>query len=127
MHFMKYSIKNYLNYFRDNIFVSSFLKNVFTIYFKNVKYSNNKNENIETMCRFVKVKNEFLRLEKVFIDLKDGELKDKEIKSKRKIEKLMFQPIIVSINDMDKFEQNEMKKEIPKKTNLKHFDIIKYT
>ena len=109
---MKYSIKNYLNYFRDNIFVSSFLKNVFTIYFKNVKYSNNKNENIETMCRFVKVKNEFLRLEKVFIDLKDGELKDKEIKSKRKIEKLMFQPIIVSINDMDK---------------LKHFDIIKYT
>ena len=28
----------------------------------------------------------------------------------------MFQPIIVSINDMDKFEQNEMKKETPKKT-----------
>ena len=27
----------------------------------------------------------------------------------------MFQPIIVSINDMDKFEQNEMKKEVPKK------------
>ena len=65
--------------------------------------------------RFVKVKNEFLKLENGFIDLKDRELKDKEIKIKRKIEKLMFQPIVVSINDMDKFEQNEMKKEVPKK------------
>ena len=65
--------------------------------------------------RFVKVKNEFLKVENGFIDLKDRELKDKEIKIKRKIEYLMFQPIIVSINDMDKFEQNEMKKEVPKK------------
>ena len=65
--------------------------------------------------RFVKVKNEFLKVENGFIDLKDRELKDNEIKIKRKIEKLMFQPIVVSINDMDKFEQNEMKKEVPKK------------
>ena len=63
----------------------------------------------------MKVKNEFLKVENGFIDLKDRELKDKEIKIKRKIEKLMFQPIVVSINDMDKFEQNEMKKEVPKK------------
>ena len=48
---MKYSIKNYLNYFRDNIFVSNFLNSFFAIYFENMKYSNNKNENIETMCK----------------------------------------------------------------------------
>ena len=64
--------------------------------------------------RFVKVKNELLKLENDFIGLKD--LKDKEIKIKRKIENLFLQPIIVSINDMDKFEQNKMKKEIPKNT-----------
>ena len=64
--------------------------------------------------RFLKVKNELLKLENDFIGLKD--LKDKDIKIKRKIENLFFQPIIVSVNDMDKFEQNKMKKEIPKNT-----------
>ena len=64
--------------------------------------------------RFLKVKNELLKLENDFIELKD--LKDKDIKIKRKIENLFFQPIIVSVNDMDKFEQNKMKKEIPKNT-----------
>ena len=64
--------------------------------------------------RFLKVKNELLKLENDFIELKD--LKDKEIKIKRKIENLFFQPIIVSTNDMDNFEQNKMKKEIPKNT-----------
>ena len=64
--------------------------------------------------RFLKVKNELLKLENDLIELKD--LKDKEIKIKRKVENLFFQPIIVSIHDMDKFEQNKMKKEIPKNT-----------
>ena len=64
--------------------------------------------------RFLKVKNELLKLENDFIELKD--LKDKDIKIKRKIENLFFQPIIVSVNDMDKFEQDKMKKEIPKNT-----------
>ena len=64
--------------------------------------------------RFLKVKNELLKLENDFIELKD--LKDKDIKIKRKTENLFFQPIIVSVNDMDKFEQNKLKKEIPKNT-----------
>ena len=73
------------------------------------KYLNNVQRS-----RFLKVKNELLKLENDFIELKD--LKDKDIKIKRKIENLFFQPIIVSVNDMDKFEQNKMKKEIPKNT-----------
>ena len=40
--------------------------------------------------------------------MKDRELKDREVKIKRHIEEL--KPIIVSIDDMDKFEQKEMKK-----------------
>ena len=42
--------------------------------------------------------------------MKDRELKDREVKIKREIEELFFKPIMVSIDDMDKFEQNEMKK-----------------
>ena len=73
------------------------------------KYLNNVQRS-----RFLKVKNELLKLENDFIELKD--LKDKDIKIKRKTENLFFQPIIVSVNDMDKFEQNKLKKEIPKNT-----------
>ena len=36
--------------------------------------------------QFVKVKNSLLKLEKDFIELKDGELKDREAKIKREIE-----------------------------------------
>ena len=42
--------------------------------------------------------------------MKDRELKDREVKIKREIEELFFKPIIVSIDDMDKFEQEEVKK-----------------
>ena len=42
--------------------------------------------------------------------MKKSELKDKEVKIKREIEELFFKPIVVSINDMDKFEEKEMKK-----------------
>ena len=42
--------------------------------------------------------------------MKDSELNDKELKIKREIEELIFKTIIVSIDDMDKFEQNELKK-----------------
>ena len=37
-------------------------------------------------------------------------MKDGEVKIKREIEELFFKPIMVSIDDMDKFEQKEMKK-----------------
>ena len=37
-------------------------------------------------------------------------MKNREVKNEREIEELFFKPIIVSIDDMDKFEQKEMKK-----------------
>ena len=49
--------------------------------------------------------------------LKEREIKDREVKIKREIEELFFKPITVSIEDIDKFEQKEMKKIRPiKKT-----------
>ena len=59
---------------------------------------------------FLKVKILFLDLGKDFIELKDRELKDRELKIKKEIEELFFKLMIVSLDDMDKFEQKEMKK-----------------
>ena len=53
--------------------------------------------------QFLKIKNSLLELEKGFKELKDSELKDREVKIKRETEVLFFKPIIVSIDDMDKF------------------------
>ena len=53
--------------------------------------------------QFLKIKNSLLELEKGFKELKDSELKVREVKIKREIEMLFFKPIIVSIDDMDKF------------------------
>ena len=57
-------------------------------------------------------KNEFLKVQILFLDLgKDFiELKDRELKIKKEIEELLFKLMIVSLDDMDKFEQKEMKK-----------------
>ena len=44
------------------------------------------------------------------MESKDRELKDREVKIKREIDELYFKPIIVSIDDMDRFEEKEMKK-----------------
>ena len=52
------------------------------------------------------------------MELKDRELKDREVKIKKEIEELFFKPIIVSIDEMDKFEQKEMKKIRPNKNSL---------
>ena len=60
--------------------------------------------------QFLKVKNSLLELEKYLIDLKDIELKYREIKIKREIEELFFKPIFVSIEDMDRFEEEGKKK-----------------
>ena len=54
-------------------------------------------------------KNHFLELKKDVVGLKDIELKDREVKIKREIE-LSLKVIMMFINDMDKFEQKEMKK-----------------
>ena len=66
--------------------------------------------------RFLKVKSTLLKLEKHFIELKEKELKNKELKVK-KIIIIVFKPIFVSIDDMDKFEQKEMKKKRSIKNN----------
>ena len=57
--------------------------------------------------QFLKVKNNFLKLEKDVIELNGIELKDREIKIKREIEKLFLEPVIISIGDMNKFEKNK--------------------
>ena len=55
--------------------------------------------------RFLRVNNSILRLENDFIQLKDSELKDREMEIKREIEELSFKSVIVSMDNMDKFEQ----------------------
>ena len=57
--------------------------------------------------QFLKVKISLLELEKGFIELEEIELKDREVKIKRG--RLFLKPIIVSKDDMGKFEQNETK------------------
>ena len=59
--------------------------------------SNYKNENIEKKYlnntrknKFLKVNNSLLELEKDFIELKEREVKDREIKIKRQMEELFF-------------------------------------
>ena len=69
------------------------------------KYLNNMQKN-----QFLNVKNSLLELEKDFIELKDRVLKNSDVKIKGEIEQLFCKLIIVSIDDMDKFEQKEMKK-----------------
>ena len=76
---------------------------------------NYKNQNIERkflkftnfLNQFLKVKNSILELEKDFIELKDRDLKDREVKIERKIEEIFFKSIIVSIDDMDRFEKKK--------------------
>ena len=55
--------------------------------------------------QLLKAKNSLWELEKYFVELKDIELKDREVKIKRGIEKLFLKPIIVSIDDMDRFKK----------------------
>ena len=53
--------------------------------------------------------NSLLELEKDFIKMKDKDLLDREVKIKGELEEVFFKAIIVSIDDMDKFEK-KMKK-----------------
>ena len=57
--------------------------------------------------QFLKVKNSLLVLEKDFMELNNRELKDRKVKIKREIEKLFLNPILVFIDDMDKFKQKK--------------------
>ena len=42
--------------------------------------------------------------------MEDRELNDREEKSKRKMQELFYKPIIVCKDDMDNFEEQEIKK-----------------
>ena len=66
--------------------------------------------------QFWKVKNSLLQFEKDFIELKDRKLKRGELKIKRGTEELFLKQIIVSIDDMDKFEQKKWRIEGQLKT-----------
>ena len=57
--------------------------------------------------------------------MKDRELKVREVKIKREIKELFLKPIIMSSDDMDKFEQKEMKKIRPVK-NILYDWLINY-
>ena len=78
-----------------------------------IKYLNNMRK-----TQFLKVKNSLLVLKKDVTGLGDTELKETEVQIKREIEDLLFKPIIVSIDDMNKFEQNEMEKKRPINNNV---------
>ena len=60
--------------------------------------------------QFSMVKSILSELEKDFMKLKDWELKDGEVKTKREIKELLFKPIVVSIDDMDKSDEKGTKK-----------------
>ena len=75
---------------------------------------NYKNENIERKYlkiviknHFLKAKNSLFKLEKDFV-----ELKDREINIKKETEELFIKPIIVYIEDMDRFEEEEEMKRV---------------
>ena len=60
--------------------------------------------------KFLKIKNSILEIEKHFMSFKDRELKDRGKIIEREIEELFYKPMILPNNDMDKFEEQEVKK-----------------
>ena len=54
--------------------------------------------------------------EKIFMELRDIELKDREVKFKREIEELFFKLITASIDDKHKFEQKKGRRKDQLKT-----------
>ena len=56
--------------------------------------------------------------------MKDRELKDRKVKTKREIEELFLKSIVASIDDMDKFEQKEMKTKNSLNDSLKTLGMI---
>ena len=55
-------------------------------------------------------KNRILKVKKSLLEFEDfGEVNDKEIKIRKYIQELFTKPINMSVKDMDKFEEKEMK------------------
>ena len=100
----------FMNRLKHLFFVSK-KSEVFLLIYKDGK-ADYKDERIEREIfkkyakqPILKVKDSLLELEKDFIDLKDMELKDREIEIKKEIEELLIKPIIVSIVAVDRFEK----------------------
>ena len=70
---------------------------------ENLKHANYRSEKNETKNPIFKRKGRILELEKYFI-------KRQRTKAKRERKKIFFKPIIVPIDDMDRFEEKEIKK-----------------
>ena len=66
-----------------------------------------------------------MRIRKKFYRLEDWELKDREVKVKRGIDELFYKPIMVSIDDKDNFEKNQMSRIRPTK-NIWYDCLINY-
>ena len=73
----------------------------------NYKNENTERKYLNTMRRnqFLKVKNGILELEIDFIELRDMEFKDGEVKIKWEIEELFFKSIIVFVDEMDRIKK----------------------
>ena len=73
-----------------------------------------KNENIEKKYFKNMKNNQFLKVKNSLLELENGIERQIIERQRRKnlteIEELFFKPIIVSKDDMDKFEEQEMKK-----------------
>ena len=69
--------------------------------------------------QFLKVINNLLEFEKYFIERKDIELKDIEVKITRDIKELIFKLIIITTDDMNSFEKQQRKKEMKKINTIK--------
>ena len=102
-------LKNHLNCFKYNIYCFHIFSKHFREYLR-VENLDYKNENIER--KYFLRENSLLELENDFT-----ELEDREEKIKIEIEELFFKPIIVSKDDLDKFEEQKMKKIRPIKRN----------
>ena len=63
-----------------------------------------KKQNSESKEQFFKNRRRFQKIKR---------LKDRQIKIKWEIEKVFFKPIIVFVDDLDKFEEKEMVVKIP--------------
>ena len=75
----------------------------------------------------IKIKKNVLELERDFEELKDRELRDREIKLRKEIEELFFKSINVSIDDMNKFEENEETKKRPFAKSTWYVWLISYS
>ena len=70
-------------------------------------------------------KNQFSKVKNSLLELRHRELKDKEVKLKRKLEEVFFKPFLVSIDNMDKLKEKKIKKIRPIQ-NTSYDSLINY-